>query len=213
MGPPSWYHLRNVPIGIAHPEAPHGSPSIGFALPSADPEREDFSNQLDRQGSYYRKKAQWWCKSKPTSKWKTKKRESSGIAARASLPLSKIDFREIFHRSTTRISLIGIASPPISVLQKHTKNPAVHLWLDPPPTGVRYGIINNDQLEWLGPQGPLDACLIWIKENNTFGGLFSQAESLKKSQCRDGLFVALGDPKGKPYKWTTPFACPTPQMK
>ena len=213
LGPPPWFHLRNVEIGLAHHKAPHGEPSIGFALPAANPEHDDFSRELDLQGSYYRKRAQWWCKSKPSEKWKTKKRESSGITARADLPLSSIDFKEIFHRSTTRISLIGTASPPLSVLQNHTRNPAIHIWLDHPPTGVRYGVINNDQIEWLGPQAPLEACLIWIKENNTFGGLFSQVQYLQQSQCKDGVFAALGDPKGKPYKWTTPFACPSPQMK
>ena len=213
MGPPAWYHLRNVPIGLAHPNAPVGKPSIGFALPAANPESHEFSKQLDLQGSIYWKRAQWWCNSEPTEDWRTKKRESSGITAPSTLQLANIDFDQIFRRSTTRISLIGSSSPPLSVLRKHTANPAVHLWIDQPPIGVRYGLFQNDEIEWLGPQGPLDACMIWINKNNTFGGLFRTAEELKSSQCKDGLFIALGDPKRKPYQWTVPFACPLSQMK
>ena len=213
LGPPPWYHLRDVPIGEAHPNAPRGTPSIGFAQPSANPESSDFSDQLDQQESYYRRTARWWCSAKATENWKTRKRESSGITARADLSLSSIDFQQIFRRSTTRVSLIGRANPPLSFLKRHTRNPTVHIWLDPPPVGVRYGSLEHDSIQWLGPQGPLAACFIWIGKENTFGGLFTTVEQLKTNQCTDGVFVALGDPNGKPYKWTVPFACPTPQMK
>lgn len=213
LGPPAWFHLRNVPIGNAHPQAPTGDPSIGFSFPSANPESPNFYEQLDQQDSYYLKKARWWCNAKSTERWKTRKRESSGLAARADLPLSDIDFLQIFRRSTTQISLIGRSNPPISVLKKHTANPAVHIWLDPPPVGVRYGRFQDDTLHWLGPHGSLAACSIWIEERNTFGGLFTTVEYLKKTQCQDGVFIGLGPPEGKPYKWTTPFACSTPQMK
>jgi hypothetical protein len=74
-------------------------------------------------------------------------------------------------------------------------------------------LIKEDHFDWLGPQGFLDACAIWVDIHNTFGGLFYLVEHLKKTQCREGVFLILGTPKDDPSKWTTPFPCPPTQMK
>ena len=208
LGPSSWYHLRNVPIGKAHPDAPFGTPSIGVSIQPADPSAGDFSNQLDQQGSIFRHKAKWWCSEPQKTDWKNRKRETTALSTSAQSYLTQDHFQEIYYRSTTRVSLIGKASPFFSVLGNHTRNPAIHIWLDPPPLGVRYGAIYNEKFSWLGPIGSLSACAIWLKGTNSFGYLFSKMETLQQNDCSEGIFVVLGDPQNDPSTWTSPFSCP-----
>ena len=208
LGPASWFHLRNVPIGTAHPTAPTGEPSIGVSISPADPSTEMFSEQLDRQGSYYRQRAKWWCSEPSNLDWKQRKRETTALSSDAQTIITLEHFQELYHRSTTRVSLIGHASPSFSVLKQHTKNPAVHIWLDQPPIGVRYAAINNESFSWLGPLGTISACAIWLSGNNSFGYLFSTMQKLQQNTCSDGIFVVLGTPQKDPSKWTSPFPCP-----
>ena len=181
---------------------------LGSTIPSANPLSENFTVELDAQGSGLLPRAGWWCNSTPKIPWQNRLRAYAVIEMDSESTLETLHphLPEIMNRGISELGILQRTSQRIEgvFLQKHLEYPVQHWLMDPPPETASIAYWDGQTVQWQRVQS--EQCAVWIPWSATLQQVTNIYQQLHTSgHCVKPYGVIFGEMQ---KVWRPPIPCP-----
>lgn len=200
--PPITNSLLQLPTSRSASDAPEGMEGLGYSQASIDPFSPRFIEELDAQDTQVLQ-SQWWCSDTPKQYHLARAIVALKISKHVQIIEIKEQIRELSSRGITQIGIVGQHrdSKTLPPLKRHSENPTITWFIDPPPKTSRKGHLENQKIVWNNLRFHM-ACQIWVPWETTIDTLYHLGEELK-TKC-SSLYLILSEPK---EIWVPPTPC------